>query len=108
MFRPLALFLAVLFLTGLTACGSVGRNFDNTHVKDIHTNATSKTMIQEWFGKPHAEGQQNGMLMWTYQYDRYSLFGKDQSKELVLLFGDDDRVKAYRFSSNMEEEKEKE
>jgi len=108
MYRPIVSLVAVLLLTGLTACGTVGRNFDNTHVEDVRNNVTSKTMIQDWFGEPHAEGKQNGMLMWTYQYDRYSIFCKDKSKELILLFGDDERVKAYRFSSNIEEKKKEE
>ena len=108
MYRSFVLFLAALILAGLAGCGSVGRDFDKSHVEDIHNNITSKTMIQDWFGEPHAEGKQNGMLMWTYQYDRYSAFGEDQSKELVLLFGDDDRVKAYRYSSNIDEEEEEE
>lgn len=105
MYRRILLFLAVLSLAGLTACGTVGRDFDDTHVPDVQNNVTTKNMIHDWFGEPHAEGQQNGMLMWTYQYDHYSAFGKDCSKELIVLFDGDERVKAYRYSTNIEEDK---
>ncbi|MGP0565225.1 MULTISPECIES: hypothetical protein [unclassified Nitrospina] len=103
--RRISLFAALVMLIGLTACGTVGRDFDNSNVENIHNNVTTKSMIEEWFGEPHSTGLQNGLMMWTYQYDRYSTFGKDCSKELVVLFDANEKVKAYRYSTNIEEDK---
>ncbi|CCQ91877.1 conserved exported hypothetical protein [Nitrospina gracilis 3/211] len=103
--RRISLFAVLVMLAGLTACGTVGRDFDNTNVENIHNNVTTKAMIEEWFGEPHSTGLQNGLMMWTYQYDRYSAFGKDCSKELVVLFDANEKVKAYRYSTNIEEDK---
>ncbi len=94
----LAAALALLWLSG---CGSTGKNFNTSKVSEIQNKVTTRTQILDWFGTPHKEGVRNGDVLWTYQFDTYNPFGKDLSKELVLLFDPAGVVKAYRFSSNM-------
>lgn len=86
----------------LAGCGSVGKNFDSSNVKNIQNNVTTQSEIVEWFGSPFKEGQENGRTMWTYQYDKYS-GGDSKSKDLVLLFDGNNKVIAYRYTSNMDD-----
>ena len=96
-------FIAFAIIAVLIAgCGSVGKNFDSSKVKNIHNNVTTQAQILEWFGDPFKKGQENGRTMWTYQYDTYS-GGNSKSKDLVLLFDDNGKVIAYRHTSNMDE-----
>ena len=94
------LLFAALLLMGMIGCGSVGKNFDENRVQDIQNKHTSKTQILEWFGSPFKEGTENGHEMWTYQLDQYKL-GKTESKDLVILFDKNNRVKAYRYTSSL-------
>ncbi len=95
--RSLHFFLAILLLALTVGCGSMGRNFDDTHVVDIKNNATTKAEILEWFGLPFKEGVENDYVMWTYQIDKY-MAGHTHSKDLVLLFDANNVVKAYRYT----------
>lgn len=98
----LRFFLVTLFCSFVMAgCGSMGKNFDSGKVKSIKNNNTSKQEILDWFGLPFKEGNENGHLMWTYQFDKY-VAGSTQSKDLVILFDDKNIVKAYRYTSNIE------
>jgi len=93
--------LAIVLFIGLAACGSTGRDYDTTHLTDIQNNVTTKENIRQWFGEPYQTGRRDNMEMWTYQFDGYNSLGKDESKDLVLMFDDSGVVKAYRHSSNM-------
>lgn len=91
--------LLLLFAIG---CGSFGKDFDTDMVKEIKNRQTSKTEVLDWFGVPFKEGNENGLEMWTYQYDQYSM-GKTESKDLVILFDNTGVVKAYRFTSSFDD-----
>ena len=84
----------------LTGCGATGKNFNASRVKDIRNNVTTQTHILDWFGVPYIEGVNNGKVMWTYQFDSYNSMGKDNSKELVIVFDNENIVRAYRYASN--------
>ena len=94
--------LVALLTAGITGCGSFGKDFDSDMVKEIQNRQTTKTEILNWFGAPFKEGQENGLEMWTYQYDRYTM-GKTDSKDLVILFDKTGVVKAYRYTSSLDE-----
>ena len=85
----------------IAGCGTVGKSFDSSKVKDIKNQTTTKSDILNWFGVPFKEGTENGNLMWTYQIDEY-MMGKTHSRDLVVLFDDKNVVKAYRYTSNMD------
>lgn len=94
---------SVLFISlVLTGCGSSGKNFPVVHVDEIKNGVTTQSQILDWFGVAYKEGVRNGNPMWTYQFDTYNSLGKDNSKELVVLFDKDNIVQAYRYASNMD------
>jgi hypothetical protein len=100
--RLVSLFSALFFTLVLTGCGSSGKNFPSAHVDDIQNDVTTQLQILDWFGVALKEGVRNGNPMWTYQFDTYNSLGKDNSKELVILFDKDHIVRAYRYASNMD------
>jgi hypothetical protein len=89
--------LAILFF--LAGCGTMGKDFNASKVNNIQNHVTSQSEILKNFGIPFKEGTQNGMVMWTYQFDEYSAIGSDNSKDLVILFDEKDTVNSYRFTS---------
>ena len=88
---------AILFF--LAGCGTMGKDFNASKVNNIQNHVTSQSEILKNFGTPFKEGTQNGMVMWTYQFDEYSAIGSDNSKDLVILFDKKDTVNSYRFTS---------
>ena len=101
--RIQASFLALLLVTFLNGCGTVGKNFDSSRVTNIQNNQTSQSQILDWFGVPFKEGNENGRTMWTYQYDQWKAIGDNESKDLVILFDDSNIVKAYRYTDTLSE-----
>ena len=94
---------AIGFLTlfSLTACyGTVGSNFNSSQIKIIQSNVTSQEEILEKFGTPFKKGVENAQTMWTYQFDKWNVFGPAQSKDLVILFNSKNIVKAYRYTTS--------
>jgi len=100
--RWVLLFSALFFTLVLAGCGSSGKNFPVVHVDEIQNGVTTQSQILDWFGVAYKEGVRNGNPMWTYQFDTYNSFGKDNSKELVVLFDKDNIVRAYRYASNVD------
>jgi len=101
--RSLSYLLSILTLALLVGCGTVGKNFDSDKVQNIQNNVTTQSEVLDWFGVPFKEGTENNHTMWTYQFDKYSVFSDTKSKDLVILFDDNNIVKAYRFTSSLDE-----
>ncbi|MBI4389121.1 MAG: hypothetical protein HY580_02990 [Nitrospinae bacterium] len=97
--RALLSLVIALALSLAAGCGSVGKNFDSGKVQNIKNHSTTKNEVLDWFGLPFKEGMENGSMMWTYQFDRY-VAGSTKSKDLVILFDNNNVVKAYRYTSN--------
>ena len=93
-------FLILLLVIG---CGSVGKNFSSEKVQNIQNNVTTQSEVLDWFGVPFKEGIENTHTMWTYQFDKYNVFTEAKSKDLVILFDENNIVKAYRFTSSIDE-----
>ena len=91
--------LTILIFPFWMGCASVGKDFDSKNVKNIENNVTTQLEILDWFGVPLKEGTENGDAMWTYQYDKWKMLGEAESKALVILFDDKNKVKAYRYES---------
>ena len=92
--------LMVLLVSVWLGCASVGKDFDSEKVKDIKNNITTQLNIIDWFGVPFKEGNENGYTMWTYQIDKWKALGEVESKGLVILFDDNNKVKAYRYDDS--------
>ena len=94
-------FIMVIFLfLSSASCASVGKDFESGKIKNIKNNVTTQLEIIDWFGLPFKEGTENGYIMWTYQIDKWQVLGAVESKGLVILFDDQNKVKAYRYESN--------
>ena len=99
-FRSLWSLLILLLAIG---CGSIGKDFSSDKVQNIQNNVTTQSEILDWFGIPFKEGIENAHTMWTYQLDKWNAFADTQSKDLVILFDENNIVKAYRFTSSIDE-----
>ena len=91
--------LMILVFPFWMGCASVGKDFDSKKVKSIENNVTTQLEILDWFGVPLKEGTENGYTMWTYQNDKWRMLGEADSKALVILFDEKNKVKAYRYES---------
>jgi hypothetical protein len=94
---------SLLIFLLVVGCGSMGKDFSSDKVQNIQNNVTTQSEVLDWFGIPFKEGIENTHTMWTYQLDKYYLFGDTQSKDLVILFDENNIVKAYRFTSSIDE-----
>lgn len=96
--RPnITIILIFFFLAG---CGTVGKSFNSSEVKNIQNNITNQTEILNKFGLPFKEGVENGQVMWTYQFDQWNLIGSTESKDLVIVFDEKNIVRGYRYTSS--------
>tara|TARA_B100000315_G_scaffold128324_1_gene118004 strand:- start:298 stop:609 length:312 start_codon:yes stop_codon:yes gene_type:complete len=93
----------VLTLSLTMGCGAMGNNFDSSQVRTIQNGATTQVDILDRFGPPFKEGIENGRVMWTYQFDVWSLMDQAKSKDLVILFDDRRIVRAHRYTTSGQE-----
>ena len=68
------------------ACAKVGTPFDESQIVNIETGKTSKEEVESLFGKPFRIGIENGNEVWIYEYNTYSSFEKETSKDLIVVF----------------------
>ncbi|MDA0690686.1 MAG: hypothetical protein O3A78_11475 [Nitrospinae bacterium] len=87
----------------LVGCGTNGKDFSSDKVQNIQNNVTTQSEILDWFGVPFKEGIENTHTMWTYQLDKWYALAETKSKDLVILFDEKNIVKAYRFTSSIDE-----
>lgn len=97
---------ALVLATSL-ACATVGRNFDATQLAWLKNGETSKAQVLENMGPPWRVGTDAGDLTWTYGYYQYRALGESNSKDLVIHFGSDGRVKSYTMNTSFPKEREK-
>ena len=90
----------ILILSLTMGCGTMGNNFDTSQVRTIQNGVTTQVDILDRFGPPFKEGVENGRVMWTYQFDVWSLIDTTKSKDLVILFDDRRIVRAHRYTTS--------
>ncbi|WAR44874.1 outer membrane protein assembly factor BamE domain-containing protein [Methylomonas rapida] len=95
----LLLFLGVLASTQLTGCFTVGQEFSGSRVPEIKIGQSTKQDITEIFGRPWRTGMEDGKTTWTYGIYKYSLFGADDTQDLLVRFDNQGIVRSYTFSS---------
>lgn len=102
-FKLLKLLLIYLFssigLTQLTGCFTVGQEFAASRVPEIKIGQSRKQDITEAFGLPWRSGLEDGKPTWTYGIYKYSLFGADDTQDLIVRFDTQGIVRSYSFSS---------
>lgn len=98
--RPLVLVGALaLASTQLAGCFTVGQEFASNRVNEIKVGQTRKQDISEMFGTPWRTGLEDGRPTWTYGIYKYSLFGGDDTQDLLIRFDPQGLVRSYTFSS---------
>ena len=97
--RPALLLIGAIAATQLTACVTVGQEFAASRVADIKIGQTRKQDITDMFGIPWRSGLEDGHPTWTYGIYKYSLFGADDTQDLLIRFDTQGLVRSYTFSS---------
>ncbi len=95
-----ALLAVLVFGLFFSGCGTTGQDFDYNNVVKIEKKQTTKEEILKIFGTPHVKGVENGRDMWTYEYNKKWVGGKDYHKSIVLIFDKQGKVIAYNHESN--------
>ena len=100
------LFVLGLLLSLLAGCATVGRQFPVAPIAQIKIGQTSKEDLRNTFGEPWRTGVEDGQQTWTYGHYRYSAFGADQTRDLVIRFNAQDQVASYTFNSTYPEDQD--
>ncbi|MBC8285365.1 MAG: outer membrane protein assembly factor BamE [Nitrospinae bacterium] len=101
--------LLQVFLTGmflaifLSACGTVGKNFDESLYANIAKGTTNQKDIHTMFGPPFKKGIQNGHSVWTYEYNYVNSFGTDIIKDMIIVFDKNGVVKSHQLMTSAPE-----
>ncbi len=96
---------AMLATVALAAgCATIGAPFAVENVRNLEIGKTSRSDVVQMFGAPWRTGLEDGRETWTYGHYRYSLFGADRTRDLVVRFGADGKVASYTFSSTEPED----
>lgn len=98
----LALTLPLLLSAG---CAKVGRDFPVAPVTRIEIGETTREEIRTMFGQPWRTGIEDGQSTWTYANYRYSAFGPEKTRDLLIRFDEDGKVSSYTFNSTYAEDR---
>jgi|YNPNPStandDraft_1061719.scaffolds.fasta_scaffold06497_5 outer membrane protein assembly factor BamE (lipoprotein component of BamABCDE complex) len=97
----------LLLLAAVYGCITVGRDFISHDFSWIVPNKTTRKEVRTVLGEPFRVGVDAGYMTWSYGYYRYSLFGEEKTKDLVIYFNKDGTVKSYTFNTSFPEEKKR-
>ena len=100
--KTLLVALAALSLS----CATVGKNFEATKLSWLKGGETTKQQVFEQLGQPFRVGSESGELTWTYGYYEYRAFGDSNTKDLVLHFTADGKVRAFTLNTSFPSERE--
>ena len=93
--------LAGIFLVlFLSACGTVGKEFNESLYANIVKGTTTHKEIRIMFGPPFRKGVQNGEHVWTYEYNYVNAFGTDIIKDMIVVFDKNGVVKSHQLMTN--------
>ena len=96
-FSTLALIMGLS--SQLTGCFTVGQEFAASRVPEIKIGQSRKQDITDLFGSPWRTGLEDGHATWTYGIYKYSIFGNDDTQDLLIRFDQQGLVRSYNFSS---------
>jgi len=89
----------------LAGCATVGKDFDSTSLSWLKAGDTSKKDVLAKLGDPFRVGMDSGDQTWTYGYYKYRIIGDSATKDLVIRFSADQKVKSYTLNTSFPEEK---
>jgi hypothetical protein len=90
----------------LAGCATVGREFPVAPVGTIIIGETDREEILRMFGEPWRTGVEDGKKTWTFAHYRYSLFGPERVRDLLIRFDQDGKVASYSFNSSYPEDRQ--
>src|SRR6185436_282466 len=93
-----------LLLVGLSGCVTLGNDFATTTLAWLKPAETAKTEVLKKLGTPFRVGVDAGDPTWTYGYYRWSAFGESSTKDLVIRWGADGKVKSYTLNTSLPDE----
>lgn len=94
--------LLIALILPFSACAPLaGQPFAVENVSKIEIGTTSKLDVLDMFGAPWRTGLEDGFKTWTY--GEYTM---KNSRDLVIRFDINDKVKSYSFSSSYPEDKD--
>ena len=99
--------LLALALVVPLGCATIGKNYDSTQLTWLKTNETTKADVLKSMGQPWRVGMDAGDQTWTYSYYEYRAFGESNSKDLVLHFTPEGKVKSFTLNTSFPEERAK-
>ena len=91
--------VCTLAATGLSGCFTAGQEFAASRVPDIKIGQSRKQDISDMFGTPWRSGLEDGRPTWTYGIYKYSIFGTNDTQDLLIRFDNQGVVRSYTFSS---------
>jgi len=90
--------IIVAALLTISGCARIGKDFNAAHVQQIKIGETTQSDIVKMFGQPWRKGVENGIVMWTYGRYTYRVIGETETKDLVVRFKSDGKVRSYTFN----------
>lgn len=90
----------------LAGCITVGRPFEATELQWLKAGETGKAEVLARLGTPFRIGVDAGDPTWTYGYYRYRVIGETTTKDLVIRWAPDGRVKSFTLNTSFPEERE--
>ncbi|MFQ5716276.1 MAG: outer membrane protein assembly factor BamE [Nitrospinales bacterium] len=98
--RPVALVMIwFASMTMAAGCGSVGKNFDSSLVRQVENKKSTQSDIRRLYGEPFRTGIENGKTVWIYEFNTYSAVGEDTSKDLIFVFDKNGYVESHQSMS---------
>jgi len=97
-------FFGIAMLLFGAACATVGKEFPVKMVPEIRIGETTRAEVREMFGPPWRTGLEDGMPTWTFARYRYSLFGDEETEDLVVRFDANWVVTSYTFNTTEHDE----
>jgi outer membrane protein assembly factor BamE (lipoprotein component of BamABCDE complex) len=94
----------VACLIALGGCATIGKSFPVNAVSRLEIGQTTMDDVRRLFGEPWRTGLEDGQVTWTYGYYKYTMFGGNKSKDLVVRFDDKKIVTSYTFNTTEPEE----
>jgi outer membrane protein assembly factor BamE (lipoprotein component of BamABCDE complex) len=96
----------VALLACALSCATVGKNFEATRLSWLKSGETTKAQVFEQLGQPFRVGSESGELTWTYGYYEYRAFGESNTKDLVLRFTPEGKVRSFTLNTSFPSERE--
>ena len=99
--------LLIVIATGavLAGCATMGKDFDSTSLSWLKAGETAKKDVLAKLGEPFRVGMDSGDQTWTYGFYKYRVFGESETKDLVIRYSADQKVKSYTLNTSFPEEK---